>query len=333
MMPKGFKMKIARGYARLQAQKVANRRAPIPEIDRVYRLSEARGLKIAETVPVVAIAAAVTISLAIALLPTFIQGLRIPPITIISIGYLVMVAALSPVILIMRADSKRTNRLELQMVDMLTKAGTTISAGAVHLPTAVIATADESEEPIRSELRLVYNEMFAVRRSFDKAIMGIAMRNDSPVVYRACALMASSYREVKEEYASVALTQAAEMIRTTKSLEADKDAAFTSPLLQLVMLVLFLLPLVIIIVVGLVHTLSPLMGFVKQAQRALPGAAPIEEAVTPEDIMPTLPVFLLIEGFVTVAAIGFLVKRNAFWTIKMLSAVFGMLLLVSLITG
>lgn len=336
MMPKQFKIRFARGYARLQAQKVAKRGAPIPEVDRVYKLSEAKGFKIAEICPVLAVAGAAVVGILLSLLPMLIEGVRVPIVATISASYLVMISGLSPIIIISYFDNRRTDKLERQMIDMLTRAGTAISAGAVSLPSAVISIADESSEPIKSELRLVYNEMSAVRRPFDKAIMGIALRNDSPVIYRACALMASSFIEVKEEYASTALAQAAEMIRITKSLQADKNSAFASPLLQLAMLVLFLLPLIIIIVVGLVFSLAPLAGFVEQAQGyvgKLTGQVIIEEQVAPADVLPVLPVFLLVEGIVTVLAIGFLVKRSVFWTIKLLTAVFGMLLLVSLVVG
>ncbi|RLE43411.1 hypothetical protein DRJ19_02615, partial [Candidatus Woesearchaeota archaeon] len=117
------------------------------------------------------------------------------------------------VLLPMFRDSRRTKKLEKQMVNVLRSAGSFLSAGILSVDVAVLDAADRSKHPAKFEFRRVANLMKA-GHPFPSAIMSVAQANDSEVITRVCTLISVSYEQIPKEFAyDVFLTAADTMER------------------------------------------------------------------------------------------------------------------------
>jgi len=312
LIPEQLERKIINGYGRITAQKAANRGLPMKKIIDAQEAGRIKGEKISKKIPLIAVGGGVVG-------PTIV-GVTFPGVPFVVfpiLGFLLVVTLMLPLLLILYRDAKRTARLEIQMEDTLRKVGTSLATGMITIPGAIFAVAEEREQPIKFELERVYSEMVVRKRSFDEAIMIIAKENDSILLTRACALMASSYRQIREESIHVALTSAADMISKTREISDTKETAFTGPILKLGMLILFLLPIVITVAAGLLKSLAPMQELIRAATERIVIAR--GEAVPMEVLFGVLPVFLLVEGVVACFSIGLLVKRNLLWTLRLFS--------------
>jgi len=315
MFAKTYFDRVARAYGRLCAQKAANKGEPLPVVESARLAGLEKGRKIAQVSAILTFLLPATVIF----LATH-MGWTI--FLTILLGYIMVILANSPVFLIFAQDSRRTKQLEKQLVDVLYKVGTNLASGTITLPRAILNVANETSEPARLELKKVANRLIYARVPFDEAIKVIARDNDSPLIYNICALLSAAYKEVKEEHASTVLTEAATTMTKIKMIEEEKAAAMSEPISNLVIILVFMLPIMVTIVSKLVDPLAPLLAMSPTIRKILAmffGGTTTTGVLDIRGIATILRHFLLVEGSIGIVLTGLLIKRDIIWAMKLLA--------------
>lgn len=331
LLPESTENKVIEAKGRLEAQEVADEGGEMRKITKARNNGRSTGRSMVKRYPVIALILAVVLPLGLHYLSVYAFGyIPVLPkgmfsltwLPIIPLGFLGFTLGLYPIIRVIGADNSRTEELETQLADVLRKTGTDLAGGMINLPQAIMRTIKESPQPVKMELEQVYNEMEAAGAEFSEAIMSIDRNNDSKVASRVCSTLSASYEKLEEEEMKIALSQTAEMVQQDKSLKRKKETAFSSPVMNLTILIMGFLPFMALMVAYFVGRMVPYVEQMASMSETFEdvGVQGIKsEYISPQKVeraLAVLPQFIFLEGTTVSLSLGLLIQRDIIWFVK-----------------
>ncbi|MFW6025618.1 MAG: type II secretion system F family protein [Candidatus Woesearchaeota archaeon] len=320
-LPKSIEKKIINAKGRLDAQEVAKEGKGMSEVSTQRIKGKKKGEKIVKIYPILGL----VLGIVLPILSYFILGFPLNYIPTIPLGFIGLVLGFFPIIRILDKSKTRQKKLEKQFSDILRKTATDLAGGIFSLTEALKRSIDESPQPIKMELKQVYNEIEVGGAKFNEAIMGIDRRNDSQVIKRVCNTLANSYEQLEEKEMGYALSNTSEMIQQDESLEKQKQNAFTKPVMNLILIIIIFVPILTTIVSKFMEQMLPFveqmgqMGSQMAETGGMGGIGGMEEGASVEEIKDSISIlteFAFSQGTISLLGIALLIKKDFFWFIK-----------------